>query len=58
MSAPAPVERCYLCGEAAPAWKITAEKKGEPMILVVYFACEKCKPFEYVLKKSPSPVPQ
>lgn len=42
---------CYHCGAPAPVWKITAEKEGAPLIAVVYWSCEKCKPFEYVLKK-------
>jgi hypothetical protein len=48
MSTPAPTGCCYVCGLPAPVWKITAEKQGEPAVVVLFWTCEKCRPFEYL----------
>jgi hypothetical protein len=38
---------CWVCHQPA-TWKVTAEKQGEPTVIVVFWACEKCVPFAYV----------
>jgi len=37
-------ETCWGCGKPA-VWRLIGEKQGPPIVLVEFYACEKCVPF-------------
>lgn len=42
---------CWICHQPA-RWKMTAEKEGEPSLVIVWWSCEHCVPFAYEVKKA------